>query len=480
MGSPSKLPLSAALASFAALAAQAAPAAVQAEPAPPIEVRVDPRIELLTVVARLAEFGEFAMPNSHSPYSEAVEAHFGAHRDHAAVVGLKELRRKHSVSYDAIPCLAVHLGDLPELVERIPFDLPPERLDARWGGARARTWLSELRDFAADTGAAEFFAGQAELYRATEARLQERLSQSRAIPWFDAFYGERRGARYSAIPGLLCGGGNFGAGVRFPDGRPEEITPVFGCWTWDERGVPVFDESYLPLFVHELCHTYTNPVVDAAEDQLAAPLARIYATCEAAMKRQAYGNWKIMGYESLVRASVVRCRLATEGREAAEEQARSEVDAGFRWVPELAAELGRYESDRAQYPTFDAFVPRLVAFFEAYAAKLDELAAKAPRVLSTEPADGAQDVDPGAKELVIRFDRPMRDGSWAIVGRPEDQPRFVGKPSYDAERKVLRVAIELEPGRTYRFSLNSASKRAFTSAEGVPLEPHEVAFTTRR
>jgi hypothetical protein len=444
-----------------------------------IDTNVDPRVELLTTVARLAGFREFTMGNSRSPYAERVERNFGPQREHPVVKRLVALRAESGVSYDAIPSMALHLGPLPELAELVPFDAAPERLDARWGGIRAREFLSDLRDFARVTKAAEFFEGEREFHAQVARRLSERLSQSRALPWFDAFFGERAGAQYTATAGLLCGGGNFGVGVRFGDGTPERINPVFGCWTWDAEGLPVFDESYLPLFVHELCHTYTNPFVDRFERELAAAGQRIHASTAAAMQRQGYGTWKTMVYETFVRASVVRCRRATEGDAAAAQQAAEEVKQHFKWVPALEQLLGEYEAAREKYADFGAFVPRIVELLEHEAAKLPD-PALAPKLVGIEPANGANDVDPSLTQLVVRFDRAMRDQSWSLVGSKEQLPEITGQISYDAARKVLTVPVRLEPGRTYTFSLNSERFQGFTSADGIPLAPVPVQFSTAK
>ncbi len=446
----------------------------------PFEVHVDERVELLTTVARLAGFDEFNRENSKSPYSAALEKYFAPFATHAAVEELKKLRATRGVSFDAVPSFAVHIGELPELVERIPFDSKPERFDVRWGGAGARPFLVALRDFAAQSKASEFFASQRAFYAQVEERLSARLSQSKAPPWFDTFFGVKRGAKCTPIPGLLCGGGNFGMGVRFPDGRPEEITPVLGCWSFDAQGVPVFDESYLPLFIHELCHTYTNPFVDRFEKELAPAGERLFSTCKPTMTRQAYGTWKTMLYESLVRASVVRCRLETEGKDRAREQANDEVSRGFKWTPELALLLGDFSADRATYPGFESFMPKVVAFFDAHSVKAAETYARTPKVESTLPMNEDQDVDPATKAIVIRFDRPMTDQSWSIVGKAEDQPKFGGTPSYDESKRVLTLAVTLEPGRSYKIQLNSATKQAFKSAEGVSLEPYVLRFSTRK
>lgn len=443
-----------------------------------VDTRVDERIELVSIVARLAGLREYRMQNSDSAYARRVEAHFGPHRDHPAVRRLVSLHAERGVSYDALPSLALHLGPLPDLVERVSFEAAPERLDARWNGAAARPFLVDLRDFARATGAAEFFASERAFYSEVSRRLSERLSESRALPWFDDYFGARPGASCVAIAGLLCGGMNYGVGVRFADGRAEELAPVFGCWEWDEQGFPKFGASYVPLFAHELCHSYTNRLVDAFERELAAPAARIHASCADAMKRQGYSTPKIVMYETLVRACVVRCRLATEGSSAAKEQAQAELEAHFAWVPELADLFAEYEKDRDRFPTLRDFLPRIVERLTAIAERLPE-DARAPQVVALVPANAATDVDPMLTLLRITFDRPMRDQSWSLVGAKSDLPEITGALSYDAARKVLTVPIRLQPDRTYSFSLNGERHKGFVSAEGVALEPLPVRFSTR-
>lgn len=442
-----------------------------------VEVRVDPRVELLTVAARLAGFREFDMPNSRSPYSERIEARFAPLKDHPALESLRQLRANHGVSYDAIASLAVHLDGLERLELRGSWSAPPERLDARWDPPAAQDFLQKLRAFAREAKAAEFFEGEREFYATVAERMRARLATSRALEWFDAFFGAKAGARYTAIVGLLCGGGNFGVGVKPGGGQPEEITPVFGCWEFDEAGMPVFGESYLALYVHELCHSYTNPIVDRHLARLLPAGERIYASCAEVMKRQSYGDARIVLYESFVRACVIRCRAQLDGDDARKEQERYEAERGFVWAPELAKLFAEFEADREQWPTFDAFVPRLAEFLDEYAATLPD-PSQAPQLVRSTPLNGATDVEASLAELVFEFDRPMRDQSWSIFGRPEDQPKFTGKPGYDRERKVLRVPVQLEPGRTYRFSLNSERSRNFVSEEGVPLAPVAFTFTT--
>jgi hypothetical protein len=457
------------------------------EPTRALVVEVDPEVELVSLVARFAGFREYSMVNSRSPYSELIEAHFEPLREHAAVLRLRELRANSGISYDAIASLGVHLGPLPELAERVPFDAvapagaPPfeGRFDTRWGGAKAREFVGLLRDFARAGRAQEFFAGREAYFEEVEARLAARLSQSVALPWFDSFFGVRAGATYRAIPGLLCGGGNYGVGVRFADGTPEEISPIFGCWSFDTDGFPVFGEQYLPLFVHELCHSYTNPIIDRHFAALAPLGERLYAARAGVMQRQGYGSGRTVLYETLVRASVVRCRADTEGAEAGAAQAEREREAHFTWAPALANALREYAADRERFPTLDDFVPRIVEVLQAELIAVERDVAAAPKLVSMDPANGAVDVDATLTELVFTFDEPMQDKSWSVVGDAQQMPDFTGSPRYDRARKVLTVPVKLAPGRTYHFGLNDEKRTGFRSTRGVALLPVALQFTTR-
>ncbi len=83
----------------------AAPAAAgDAAPAPAaggaVRVTVDPRIELISILERLAGGQEYSQ-GFPSPYRDAVDAHFASFRDHAAVALTKKLRDEHGIAFNA-------------------------------------------------------------------------------------------------------------------------------------------------------------------------------------------------------------------------------------------------------------------------------------------------------------------------------------------------------------------------------------------
>jgi hypothetical protein len=345
-----------------------------------ISVRTDPRVELFEIVFRLADCGEFKADVAGSPYIERVDAWFEPFKDHAAVRLARELHARESISYNAVPDLAVHVDAVPTLVERMPLVPRPERLDPRWSAASASAFLVEMREFARDTRCEEFFARQQPLYDETAKRLEARITGAGMQEWVRTFFGPlAAGSRFTVIASALNGHHNYGCGVQFPDGHLE-LSPVVGIWKWDELSLPVFDDEHIFTIVHEFTHNFANPVIDRHEKDLETSGRALFATVETVMRNQAYTGWRIMLYESLVRACVVRYLAEHDGEETARTHAQEDAKRGFRWVGDLAHVLEtEYEPDRKRYPDLESFAPRVVAFFGALGEAESKRDARAPR-----------------------------------------------------------------------------------------------------
>lgn len=445
---------------------------------PRLSVRVDARVELLSIIFRLAGNPEYNPGDIRSKYADEVEAHFGRFRDHRAVRMAQRLRERRGISYDAVVSLAVHLADANELQPAVPLRPRPARLDRRWRPRDVRYFLKAARGFVRESGFKAFFERHAALYRAAEARLRAVLDGHAVRPWLDSFFGRPAGTQVVVTVGMLTGHHSYSVGVKWPDGR-ERIVPVIGAERFDAQGVPLFDDTIVPVLVHEMAHAYVGPLVRRYEEKLRPAAERMWPYCREAMKRQAYGDWQTMMNESLVRACVVRYRRAHEGPAAARQSVDQARRLGFEWVGELADLLGEYESQREQYGSFDAFMPQVVELFERYATRYERRKRVAPRVVSMIPANGATDVDPSLREIRITFDRPMDTLGWSLCGGGPEFPKIAGRITYDDTATTLIVPVRLEPGHTYRFSLNCPSAQNFRSREGVPLEPVLVTFRTR-
>lgn len=109
----------------------------------------------------------------------------------------------------------------------------------------------------------------------------------------------------------------------------------------------------------------------------------------------------------------------------------------------------------------------------------ESAAGEPPKIVSTSPAVGASEVDPGTKEITVTFDRDMAKGfSW--TGGGTNCPAGVaGLSPFWRDARTAVYPVQLQPGRYYRIGVNSKSRRNFKSADGVPAQPSSIYFTTK-
>lgn len=444
-----------------------------------LAVSVDPRTELVAVVFRLAGSEAYVRPQSKSPYADEVAEWFEEVRDHEVVQLAKRLKATQGISYDAPMTLAVHLDSLETLELAVPLEPWPERLDRRWTEESIGEFLPALRDFAKASRFPEFFDGHAKFYKKAGKRLHDLLQDEELSSWAASYFGRAVGSDTRIFIGLLQGGHNFGCGVRREDGTLE-LCPVLGAWEWDRRGDAVFGELHVPTAAHEFAHSFVNPVIDAHAEGLKAAGEALLGSAPDLFRQQAYGEGRIVLYESLVRAAVLRYLLTHQGAKQASAMAAHDRKSGFVWVPDLAMLLANeYEADREKYPDLASFDLRLVAFFEERAASIQTKVSDAPKVISTTPANGDTDVDPGVALIEVVFSQPMTDGRWSVMKGNAPFPEVTGKPSFDSSRKIFRLPVKLKPNSSYAFGINGPNKTGFISKKGIPVAPVQVVFRTR-
>lgn len=461
---------------------------------PGIQIKVDPRVELMSIVFRLAGNLEYRQ-GCVASYAKDVDEYFAKFRNHPAVETARRLRENAGIVLDAPMNLAVYVTDVFSLEERVPLAPRPPELDFRWTPDSARGFLAALRSFVKDADFKGFLESHQNLYRTAVERLSAVLDERKVAAWFDGFFGARPNSDFIVALGLLNGGSSYGPSIRLPAGR-REIYSILGVGTVDDAGLPKFEGQVASTIVHEFGHAYANPLIEAHKAELETAAKKIFHQVAGYMRKQAYGSWEPMMYESLVRACGVRYTLVCNGPDAAAKEVKYNRGRWFLWTERLANLLGDYEKQRDIYPTLDAFFPKIAAFFTEYSRnietevaavkeekkrQLEALKAKSPRIVSLVPANGASGVDPGLKAIVVTFDRPMKAGSMALMKfRGDNFPKFAGKTSYDATRTVLTIPVELEPGREYLFGLNAEEVLVMKDDQGNPLAPVVIRFKTKK
>ncbi len=331
------LPFAVALACHAPTTSPGTAPAVAQDSATRLQVRVDPRVELFSMLWRTAGIPPYAPQDEHrTPYEAAVDARMAPLRSHPAVQQAEALAESKGIGFDAPMSLAVHLS-WPELELVRPLQPWPASLDDRWQGVDMDAWLSTVRAFASDARLAEFFAEQRPLWDRVDATMAAFVQAhgADAPQWLHEFSGTAI-AQTVLVQGLLTERGNYGPHVVLPDGRKTAYQIIVN-WHPDEDGVPRPQPDLAVFYIHELAHSYMNPLVERHASILQASAQALYDRHAAAMEAVGYGEWYSVACESLVRAAT-RTYLHDDPEAAAGADENDRLQ-GFAWVPEVAAVL---------------------------------------------------------------------------------------------------------------------------------------------
>jgi hypothetical protein len=345
----------------------------------PLEVRVDRRFELISIVFRLADFQEYRQGEI-ADYNAAVEAHFGTFKEHATVKLARELRSR--VGYDAIPNLALRAVDARQFLPILDLKAPATGLDPRWKPEVAQRFLEAMAIFARDTQADVFFQAQAPFYEKLIRGCREGLVRHLDQAWFSRTFGSRDRDTFTLCVAPLNGGGNYGP--RVPNTRKgQDLFALIGTVRSEPGQVPAFHEAQLPTLVHEFLHSYANPWVERHLPELQAAGEALNASVAQLMRRQAYGKGETVLKESLVRAFTSRYFRDHGDAKTAEAEERRDEERGFYWVKPLVQLLGEYWNQRERFRDLEAFSPRLVEAYQGWAARAEELSAETVKAENT-------------------------------------------------------------------------------------------------
>ena len=113
-------------------------------------------------------------------------------------------------------------------------------------------------------------------------------------------------------------------------------------------------------------------------------------------------------------------------------------------------------------------------------AETISVATMPPVVVKSVPQAGNMRVDPSLSEIRVTFSKDMADGSWSWSQiSDETYPKTTGKPRYLDDRRTCVLPVELEPGKGYVISINSAKYGNFKDAKGRSAVPYPLAFATK-
>lgn len=335
-----------------------------------IESTVDRRVELLSVIFRLAGNPEYNMKFAKN-YINDINSYFGKYKEHSVIGFAKELNKEKGIGFSKVMFLAVDLEFTDNRFSLIKQS--GNSLSNMWEMEDALKFVDLVNDFYKTSKFEVFFKNHQSMYAEATKQFDHAVADFDQQWYFD-YYGDRD-AEYKMVIGIANGGANYGPHVK-PVRHKKLIYAIMGSWSFTADGKALFPrDEYLPYLVHEFNHSFINHLLeeDGNGTVLQASGEILLNDQKDAMKLEGYEDWQSVINESLVRASVVRYMIDHKSKEEiVQEEISKQTKKGFLWTKELITLLGEYESSRDKYPTFKSFYPRIITFFKATAQNLKE------------------------------------------------------------------------------------------------------------
>jgi hypothetical protein len=327
-----------------------------------IEISVNPTVELFSLIHHLAgdkQYNENLLPD----YIKRVDKHFEHLKNHSAIKFTKECGTLFQINGDAPMALAVYIGQPPQLEPKIDLSNLPNDFDPRWDSTLISNYLKYAREFAVESKFMKFHINQNKFHKESIKNLKEMLLKENIIEWFFTFFGYYPdNFRINIV--MLNGSCNYGYKIELPDGSIESICLLGARDPKWMTGTPTYNKKwFLPVIIHEFCHSYINPLIISKPEEFKAIGDAILKSHYEAMRIKGYDVWNVVLNEYLVRACTIRFLKEHEGIEEAERNIKNDKLNGFVEIEGLVQLLEEYENNRNEYLEIESFLPEIKKYF---------------------------------------------------------------------------------------------------------------------
>jgi len=419
-----------------------------------LSANVDERTELLSIIFRLAgakEYSEGKLPD----YNKRIEEHFDNYRNHEVIKLAQKLKKSNGISYDAVMSLAIHLEIFDSNI-KLKEEYSEKSLDERWTKDDAERFVVSLNDFYIESNFRHFFDSNLDLYNLSINRFYNVLNQIN-FTWFENFFGVEPDENYSIIVNLSNGWANYGPKTIDINGS-EKRYAIIGAGKVDSLGKPIFSNKIIPTIVHEFCHSFCNHLIDEKAKEFNNSGKIIFSEVQNQMQKQAYGNHLTMLYEYLVRASVIKyIENVDTNKLSLNESIAIELSKGFYFINHLVEHLSAYESNRNKYESLESFMPEIITLFDSiannYNSFYNTFFTNCPRIEYTSINNGSR-IDSSTKELLIRFNKPMRNSGYGFSYGKGGKKNFPIIEQVEwVDKKTIKISLGLETDKEYDIKL---------------------------
>lgn len=220
----------------------------------------------------------------------------------------------------------------------------------------AETFLNGLNSFSEEIEFDSYLMNSKEYYDKVIEEIENGLPDKSFVKAMELFY-HKRFDNYLLVPSLTIPKG-MGFGINNTSAGETEIFNIFGA-----LGIQEFEdkdnlkmgfsnqEKLRELSVHEFGHSFVNPVVAKLPDSLFKETEHLFEPLKSTMSDQGYNTWKVCIYEHFVRAGeIIIAEKVGKKKNAKKLLADYKEKRQFRYIPEIIAELRKY--DKGEYQSY--------------------------------------------------------------------------------------------------------------------------------
>lgn len=441
---------------------------------------IDKRVELMSILARIADYEEYN-DSTYISYVDNIEEHFSKYANSKAVLTLKRLRNHTNLAYDGIMNMAVNINIEGDKI--IPVN-DINKIDDRWPSDITKRFYTELNEFYIDSEFEEWFKRNEYIYKdvLSTSEIVSEINQE----WFTRFFGYKNEAEFKLILAPGNGYGNYGPSTK--SNTTNVIYSIIGIGNVDENNNPIlYSDEFIPTVVHEFLHSYINPLTEKNIENFNESGNKIYTDTQTLMNRLAYGDGKTVVNESLVRACVIE--YLKDNNYPWDEVIFEEVynkRIGFYWMSGLTKEISDYKLKRNEYKEFSDYVPQLQIFFRNAAENIELskmlFEENKAKVVKTYPANGEMVSAEVVKSISLTFDKPLLKDFYSF-GRGKNQsesyPKYTDDDDnfvYSNENRTLTIKnVTVKPNESYRMKVNG---RMTITQDANISNDYELVFQT--
>ncbi len=323
-----------------------------------ITVKVDPAIELLSVVQYLSGYDDALglLTDLEFQYRDEIDTYFSGYNEHEAVAFVNDTMEK-GFSFNVPPGILLYMG------EDFSFDKQGyEDSDlAKQADIDVDYYIETLRSFYEDTDFKSFYESHLDYYNTLIDNTITAMPKWNMIEVMEAFYGRKMGS-YDLVLVSLFHSGGYGANT--PGAVRPNIYSIIGPLQGGGESVSFGStDSLSRLVLHEFGHSFIR-ISEAEKEypqitQALKESSSLMEPIEEQMKSSAYPTWDYACEELVLRAAVIRLLFDNQGFNSLPllEYERKE---GFIYIYTVYNGLDEYIENRSNYPDFNDFIPSLL------------------------------------------------------------------------------------------------------------------------